>query len=78
LATIRPVGLSARNIFPGSISNIQSMENVVLVEVVVDLVEADAGEKIVAEVLPTTVESLGLKIGVTVFVIIKASGIRRV
>lgn len=71
LATTRPVGLSARNIFPGSISNLQSMENVVLVEV-------DAGEKIVAEVLPTTVESLGLKIGGTIFVIIKASGIRRV
>jgi molybdate transport system ATP-binding protein len=71
LATQQPVGLSARNIFPGIILNLQSMENVVLVEV-------DVGEKIVAEVLPTTVESLDLKIGARVFVIIKASGIRRV
>lgn len=71
LATTRPVGLSARNIFPGIISNLQSLENIVLVE-------ADVGEKIVAEVLPTTVESLGLKTGATVFVIIKASGVRRV
>jgi molybdate transport system ATP-binding protein len=71
LATTQPVGLSARNIFPGRILSLELMENVVLVEV-------DVGEKIVAEVLPATVQSLSLKPGATVFVIIKASGVRRV
>jgi molybdate transport system ATP-binding protein len=71
LATVEPAGLSARNVFRGVIVDLQAMENIVLVEV-------DAGEKITAEVLPSTVESLHLKPGVEVFVIIKASGIRRV
>ncbi len=73
LATGNPAqaGLSARNIFPGRLVSLQSMENLVLVEV-------DVGERMLVEVLPTTVESLSLQIGANVFVIIKASGIRRV
>jgi len=71
LATAQPVGLSARNIFSGRIVSLEPMENLVLVEI-------DVGQKIIAEVLPVTVESLSLKSGATVFVIIKASGIRRV
>ena len=71
LATIQPVGLSARNIFSGHLVRLQPMEEVILVEV-------DVGEKMFVEVLPTTVDSLNLQIGAKVFVIIKASGIRRV
>lgn len=71
LATDQPSGLSARNVFSGNIADIRAMQDLMLVEV-------DIGEKIVAEVLPITIDALDLKVGGRVFVIIKASGIRRV
>ena len=70
LATREPVGLSARNIFPGHIVSLRALDHLVGVEV-------EVGERIVVEVLPTTVVQLALEVGARVFVIIKASGIRR-
>ncbi|MFQ5823588.1 MAG: TOBE domain-containing protein, partial [bacterium] len=65
-----PKGLSASNIFAGSITDIYHLGERILVDV-------NAGEHFTVEVVPATVERLDLQKSERVFLIIKASSFRR-
>lgn len=65
LATIRPEGISARNILNGSVRKIH-MSGVRC------LIDIDVGRQITAEILQYTKTELGLAVGMEVYVIIKA------
>lgn len=71
IATERPHGLSARNILPGLITNIQSVGGKIFIGV-------DAGIQVEVEVVEKTVEALKLANGKQVFLIIKATAFRRI
>lgn len=66
----KPTGLSATNIFPGQISAIHRLGERILVEV-------EAGQKFTVEIVPATVDRLGLQRGKEVFLIFKASSFRK-
>lgn len=70
VATAPPQGISARNILPGKIDSLHHLGTTVLMRV-------DAGALFTVEVVPQTVESLDLKPGKAVHLIIKASSFRR-
>ena len=65
-----PDGLSATNILPGKITDIHQLGERILVDV-------KAGPKFTVEIVPATVERLGLRSGKAVFLIFKASSFRR-
>ena len=66
----KPDGLSATNILPGKITDIHHLGERILVDVA-------AGPKFTIEIIPATVERLGLQTGKDVFLIFKASSFRR-
>lgn len=70
LATDKPTGLSASNIFPGTVSAIHTVDSRVFVDV-------DAGCKFTVEIIPATVDRLGITEQQRVYLIIKASSFRR-
>jgi len=70
LATEEPNYLSASNIFLGNIVALHYLGERVLVEI-------DAGEPFMVEIVPATVERLNLEKGKEVYLIIKASSFRR-
>jgi len=73
LATAEPQGLSARNVWPGRIKRWRTAEHHVLVEV-----QINAAINLVVEILPLTVDKLALEEGKKIYVIAKASGIRKI
>lgn len=70
LAREEPRGLSASNILTGDIVALHTVGERVLVNV-------DAGARFAVEIVPATVERLGLRVGQRVFLVIKASSFRR-
>ena len=66
----KPDGLSATNILQGKITDIHHLGERILVDVA-------AGAKFTIEIIPATVERLGLQTGSDVFLIFKASSFRR-
>ncbi len=69
VATERPHGLSARNVLPGTLTTLNRDGTTVVACV-------DAGVPFVAHLTPTSVESLGLHVGQTVWLIIKTYSCR--
>ncbi len=68
LATVAPEGLSARNVLAATIQALDPIGDAVVVT-------ADVGAPLLAEVTPEAVESLGLRIGERVYVVLKTSSI---
>ena len=66
----KPDGLSATNILKGTITDIHHLGERILVDIA-------AGPKFTVEIVPATVERLGLLAGKDVFLIFKASSFRR-
>ncbi|MFQ5677151.1 MAG: molybdenum ABC transporter ATP-binding protein [bacterium] len=66
----KPTGLSATNILQGRITEIHHIGERILVEL-------HAGQKFIVEVVPATLERLGLTQGKDVFLIFKASSFRK-
>ena len=71
LATEEPRGLSASNIFPGTVSAINHLGERVLVEV-------DAGQNFTVEIVEATIGRLALEVGKPVYLIFKAASFRRI
>jgi molybdate transport system ATP-binding protein len=71
LATHRPVGLSARNIVPARVENVQSIGTWRLITTRV----ADDAPPLVAEVTADALEELHIEPGTAIFLIVKASSI---
>ncbi|KAA3619984.1 MAG: molybdenum ABC transporter ATP-binding protein [Calditrichaeota bacterium] len=71
LATKMPSGLSARNILPGKISQIQRIGERIFIQV-------DAGIPVWAEVVEKTRDNLKLKNNLKVYLVIKATAFRRI
>jgi molybdate transport system ATP-binding protein len=69
LATEAPKGLSARNIIRATVSALEALGSAVLVI-------ADAGRPLLVEITPEARESLGLRPGLEVFLIVKSSSIQ--
>lgn len=71
LAAEAPRRISARNVIPATVTRCEQHEGDVRVHL-------DAGERLVAKLTPSAVESLELAVGRQVFVVIKAQAIRRI
>ncbi|MFQ5602301.1 MAG: TOBE domain-containing protein [bacterium] len=70
LSTAEPENLSASNIFKGTITTINQLEERIFVD-------ADIGICLIVEIVPATVKRLALTKGKEVFLIMKASSFRR-
>ena len=68
LASARPEGLSARNVLPATVSALDRLGDTVVVT-------ADAGTTLLAEVTPQAADSLELRPGQEVYLVIKSSSI---
>jgi molybdate transport system ATP-binding protein len=71
LATSAPQGISARNVLPGVVVSLETVDGEVLVGV-------DVGDRLVAKLTPGAVAALGLAPGVRLHAIVKAHAIRRI
>jgi molybdate transport system ATP-binding protein len=69
LSSEEPRGLSARNIFPGRVTDIRREGTIVVVTVL-------AGERFIAHLTPSAVEALRLREGTSVWLIIKTHSCR--
>ena len=79
LATERPGRISARNVFEGVVVDCQQRGGAVFVRLTPQTAVArgTTDAKLVAKITPAAVENLGLKPGAVVYVIVKASALRR-
>ena len=71
LATQKPSGLSARNILPGGVQEIQWLGERIIVNI-------DTGIPFSVEIVEKTLDDLKIKIGERVYLVIKATAFRRV